>query len=81
MLDVYLRFVQEKTGLEILYGGEVVQFLLRKGFNRRFGARPLRNTIETEIALAAKNYHSDYEALAAGERVAVRVAEDGKSLI
>lgn len=80
MLDVYLRFVQERSGLEILYAGEVVRFLLRKGFNRRLGARPLRNTIETEIALAVQNYHSDYEALAAGERVHVRVAEDGKSL-
>jgi ATP-dependent Clp protease ATP-binding subunit ClpA len=80
MLDIYLRFVHEKTGLEILYGGEVIQYLLRKGFNRRLGARPLRNTIETEIALAANNYHADYEALAAGERVAVRVADDGKSL-
>ena len=80
MLDLYLRFVQERSGLEILYAGEIVQFLLRKGFNRRLGARPLRNTIETEVALAVQNYHSQYEALAAGERVKVRVAEDGKSL-
>src|SRR5208283_3613224 len=80
MLDLYLRFVQERSGLEMLYAGAVVQFLLRKGFNRRLGARPLRNTIETEVALAVQNYHSQFEALAAGERVNIRVAEDGKSL-
>lgn len=80
MLDLYLRFVQERSGLEMLYVGAVVQFLLRKGFNRRLGARPLRNTIETEVALAVQNYHSQFEALAAGERVNIRVAEDGKSL-
>jgi len=80
MMDVYLRFVHEQTGLEILYAGDVIQYLLRKGFNRRLGARPLRNTIETEISLAVNNYHSQYEVLAAGERVTVRVADDGKSL-
>lgn len=69
-----MRFVQEKTGLEILYAGEVIQYLLRKGFNRRFGARPLRNTMETESSLSANYYHSDYEALAAGERVTVPVS-------
>jgi ATP-dependent Clp protease ATP-binding subunit ClpA len=80
MMDVYLRFVHERAGLEILYEGGVVQYLLRKGFNRRLGARPLRNTIETEISLAVNNYHSEYEALAAGERVTIRVADDSKSL-
>jgi len=80
MLDCYLRLVQERTGIEAVYGKEEVQYLLRKGFNRRLGARPLRTAIETEVALAVLDYQSAYEALAQGERVSLRVTEDAKGL-
>jgi ATP-dependent Clp protease ATP-binding subunit ClpA len=80
MLDSYLRLVQERTGLEAVYGADEVQYLLRKGFNRRLGARPLRNAIETEVSLAVLDYQSTYEALAQGERVSLCVTEDKKSL-
>jgi ATP-dependent Clp protease ATP-binding subunit ClpA len=80
MLDAYLRVVQERTGLEALYGHEEVQYLLRKGFNRRLGARPLRNAIETEVALAVLQYQAAYGALAQGERVSLCVTEDKKRL-
>jgi ATP-dependent Clp protease ATP-binding subunit ClpB len=80
LLDAYLRLVQERTGLEALYGQAEVHHLLRKGFNRRLGARPLRNAIETEVALAVLHYQSRYEALAQGERVRLCVTEDSKSL-
>ncbi len=48
MLDDFLKGLENKK-LHISYSEDVVKFILNKGFNDKFGARPLKRTIAKNI--------------------------------
>jgi ATP-dependent Clp protease ATP-binding subunit ClpC len=41
--------VKESFNTEIEFNDDVVEFIIKKGFDQNYGARPLRRTIQTEI--------------------------------
>lgn len=44
-LEAYLRHLAEKLGIHLQSTPEAVEFLIRHGFHRTLGARPLRNAV------------------------------------
>ena len=41
--------VKETPGFELQFSDEVVDYILEKGYNPQYGARPLRRTIQNEL--------------------------------
>ena len=55
LMDELARRVRKQPGFELTCSEEVVDYLLEKGYNPQFGARPLRRTIQNE----GEDYLSD----------------------
>ncbi len=49
MLNVLKKRVKDQMDLTISYGRNVIQHVVDKGFDKDYGARPLRRTIQNEI--------------------------------
>ncbi len=49
MLNVFKKRVKEQMDVTVQYGRSVVQFVADKGFDRDYGARPLRRAIQNQI--------------------------------
>lgn len=49
MLDSFKERVQTQMELSIHYSRNVVQYVADKGFDKDYGARPLRRTIQNQI--------------------------------
>ena len=41
--------MKETPGFELQFSDEVVDYILEKGYNPQYGARPLRRTIQNEL--------------------------------
>ena len=55
LLDELAQRVKQQPGFDLDYTEEVVDYILEKGYNPQFGARPLRRTIQNEV----EDYLSD----------------------
>ncbi len=82
IVDLLLNQVRSRLneqGIELVVNDEVLDFLLKEGFDEEFGARPLRRAIQTYVddALA--------DALLAGDLVsgkqAILAVQDGKTVV
>ncbi len=49
MLDVFKKRVKTQMDITLQYGKPVIQFVADKGFDKDYGARPLRRAIQNEI--------------------------------
>jgi ATP-dependent Clp protease ATP-binding subunit ClpC len=75
--DVQKRLSEEELTLRLT--DEAVTFIIERGYDEKFGARPLRRAIQRylEDPLSEKILMSEY---AAGDEIEVSVAEDRQSL-
>ncbi len=48
-IDTVCRRCKEQMGAEVTYTEHVVDFILEKGYDEKFGARPIRRAVQTEI--------------------------------
>lgn len=66
-LESYLRHLAEKLGINLQSTSEAVEFLIRHGFHRTLGARPLRNAVlpyvGDAIRLAMRRGKTNYGSL------------------
>jgi ATP-dependent Clp protease ATP-binding subunit ClpC len=76
--DVQRRLADEELTLSM--SPAAVDFLVERGYDDKFGARPLKRTIQryVEDALSEKILMGEF---ARGDEIAVDVAEDGASLV
>ena len=67
--------VMENLSIELKYGVRLKKFIFEKGYDSKFGARPLRRTIQTEIedALAQEILENRIKE---GDSVTISVAKD-----
>lgn len=53
VVEIHLKRLKEKLKedlrVEVAYGKELINFLVKNGFSEEFGARPLKRVIQTEI--------------------------------
>jgi ATP-dependent Clp protease ATP-binding subunit ClpC len=75
--DVHARLSDEEMTLHL--SDDAVDFLVERGYDEKFGARPLKRAIQRylEDPLSEKILVSE---VAAGDEIEVAVAEDGESL-
>jgi ATP-dependent Clp protease ATP-binding subunit ClpC len=75
--EVQARLAEEYLGLRL--SDAAVEFIVERGYDTRFGARPLKRTIQryVEDALSEKILMAEF---APGEEIAVDVAKDAESL-
>ncbi len=76
--DVHARLAEE--GLNLQISPAAIEFLVEHGYDEKFGARPLKRTIQryVEDALSERILMADFEA---GDQIAVDVADDKESLV
>jgi ATP-dependent Clp protease ATP-binding subunit ClpC len=76
--DVQKRLAEEELTLSL--DDAAVDFLVDRGYDDKFGARPLKRTIQryVEDALSEKILMGEF---ARGDEIAVGVSEDGESLV
>jgi ATP-dependent Clp protease ATP-binding subunit ClpC len=76
--DVQKRLAEEELTLTL--DDAAVDFLVDRGYDDKFGARPLKRTIQryVEDALSEKILMGEF---ARGDEIAVSVSEDGESLV
>jgi len=76
--DVQARLAEE--GLTLRLTDRAVRFLVDRGYDEKFGARPLKRTIQryVEDPLSERILMADFEP---GDEIAVDVAEDEESLV
>ncbi len=76
--DVQHRLSEEELSLSL--SDAAVDFLVERGYDDKFGARPLKRMIQryVEDALSEKILMGEF---AKGDEIAVGVAEDGESLV
>jgi ATP-dependent Clp protease ATP-binding subunit ClpC len=76
--DVQKRLAEENLTLNLSDGA--VDFLVERGYDTKFGARPLKRTIQryVEDALSEKILMAEF---APGDEIAVEVAKDSESLV
>jgi len=76
--DVQARLAEE--GLTLKLTDRAVRFLVDRGYDEKFGARPLKRTIQryVEDPLSERILMADFEP---GDEIAVDVAEDEESLV
>jgi len=76
--DVQRRLAEEELTLSL--DDPAVDFLVERGYDDKFGARPLKRTIQRYIedALSEKILMGEF---ARGDEIAVGVSEDGESLV
>ncbi len=76
--DVQKRLSEEELTLSL--DDAAVDFLVERGYDDKFGARPLKRTIQryVEDALSEKILMGEF---APGDEIAVSVSEDGESLV
>ena len=76
--DVQKRLAEEELTLSL--DEAAVDFLVERGYDDKFGARPLKRTIQryVEDALSEKILMGEF---ARGDEIAVSVTEDGESLV
>ena len=55
LLDELVKRVKQQPGFDLSYTEDVVDYILDKGYDPQFGARPLRRTIQNEV----EDYLSD----------------------
>ncbi len=48
-LDIVVKRCDEQMGAKVSYSEKVVDFILEKGYDEKFGARPIRRAVQTEI--------------------------------
>ncbi len=48
-LDIVCKRCREQMGTEVVYTDKVVDLVLEKGYDEKFGARPIRRAVQTEI--------------------------------
>jgi ATP-dependent Clp protease ATP-binding subunit ClpC len=77
MRDVRERLVEENLSIRLTQGA--VDFLVEKGYDEKFGARPLRRAIQRylEDLLSEKILLAEFSA---GDEIEVDVAGDGEGL-
>ncbi|MFV1979615.1 MAG: ATP-dependent Clp protease ATP-binding subunit [Rhodothermia bacterium] len=75
--DVQARLADERLSLRV--DPAVVEFLVERGYDTKFGARPLKRTIQRylEDALSEKILMAEF---APGDEIAVELASDSESL-
>jgi ATP-dependent Clp protease ATP-binding subunit ClpC len=75
--DVHNRLAEESLTLKLT--DEAVEFLVDRGYDQRFGARPLKRAIQRylEDPLSEKILQSEFSA---GDEIAVSVDADGENL-
>ena len=83
IIHIQLREVQKRLaeeGLSIELSDEAIRFLVERGYDEKFGARPLKRTIQryVEDALSERILMADFEP---GDRISVDVAEDEDGLV
>ena len=83
IVHILLRDVQRRLSdeeLTLSLSAAAVDFLVERGYDDKFGARPLKRTIQryVEDALSEKILMGEF---ARGDEIAVDVAEDGESLV
>jgi len=76
--DVMTRLAEE--GLSLSVSDEAIRFLVERGYDEKFGARPLKRVIQryVEDPLSERILMADFEP---GDEIAVKVAEDEESLV
>jgi ATP-dependent Clp protease ATP-binding subunit ClpC len=48
-LDIVMKRCREQIGAAVTYSDEVVSYILEKGYDEKFGARPIRRAVQSEI--------------------------------
>ena len=76
--DVQKRLAEERLELELT--DAAIRFLVDRGYDEKFGARPLKRTIQRHVedALSERILMADFEP---GDRIRVDIAEDEDSLV
>jgi len=76
--DVHRRLAEEGLSLKLSDGA--IQFLVERGYDEKFGARPLKRVIQRHVEdpLSERILMADFEA---GHQIAVDVADDAESLV
>ena len=49
LLSVFAKRVQDQMQIELKYGAAVKNYIFEKGYDKKYGARPLRRAIQNEI--------------------------------
>ena len=49
MADNFIRRVKEQMDMELVISDEVISYVADKGFDRDYGARPIRRALQTEV--------------------------------
>jgi len=83
IVHIQLQEVQERLaeeGLSLRVTEAAIQFLVDEGYDEKFGARPLKRTIQryVEDALSERILLADFEH---GDEIPVDIAEDQESLV
>ena len=75
--EVRQRLAEEELAIELT--PEAVEFLVERGYDEKFGARPLKRAIQRflEDPLSEKILMAEF---AAGDEIEVDLAEDGEAL-
>ena len=83
ILDILLKNLYKRAKGEMNLGinldKKAKNFLIEKGYDPKFGARPLKRTIQTEVENLLSEAILDGD-VQAGERVNLRVDKNGESL-
>ncbi len=76
--DVQKRLAEERLELELT--DAAIRFLVDRGYDEKFGARPLKRTIQRHVedALSERILMADFEP---GDRIRVDIADDEDSLV
>ena len=83
IVHIQLREVQKRLAeesLELELTDAAIRFLVDRGYDEKFGARPLKRTIQRHVedALSERILMADFEP---GDRIRVDIAEDEDSLV
>ena len=70
--------VKEQTDIALTVSPEVVSFVAKKGFDKDYGARPIRRALQREVVLAQALVEGDIHR---GESVRAKVADDEKKKV
>jgi ATP-dependent Clp protease ATP-binding subunit ClpC len=49
MLEQLKKTVAEQLSVQVKFSQEVIEFLAEKGYDVKYGARPIRRTIQTHV--------------------------------
>ncbi len=78
LVDNFVKRVREQMDMELEVAPEVVDYVSEKGFDRDYGARPLRRALQTQVedSLAEAVLAGD---VSMGDHVKVTLLKEGKS--